>query len=180
MHSRATTAKIEPPAIPGMECAGVVHRTAGPLVVSSVLCALAALGVGAGTTLIHGGGGLMAPAALSLRDGSLLALAVGALVGVGLCHEIAHALAARWIAGLPWRRIGWGVSVRHLGVYCRIGGRVHVRDHRRIGLAPALGVALPLALVSLIWGGDLGLIAAVVALLTLPQDLASLWQFRTF
>jgi hypothetical protein len=173
MHVDATTAKIETPAIPGMVAVAQVPRTRGPLAIIATICAAVALALGLTAGVLHGTGD-----PLAVRDGSLVVAVVGSLLALGLLHEASHALAARILVGLPWRRITFRPAPALLGLDCHITGRVAARDHRRIGLAPAVCTALPLAALALLFGGQLVVIAMVVALAYLPRDLADLWRLR--
>ncbi len=171
MRHQGTTGKIAPPSIPGMELAASVSPTPAVLALAAAGCATLALGVGLLALARPGGSG-----PFSIQDGTLWVAAAGCLVGLALLHEAGHALAARLVARLPWRRIdfqaGW------TGIRCRIVGRVSARDQRRIGLAPLVVTALPLVLASVVVGGQLATLAAVIALLYLPRDLADLWVLR--
>lgn len=179
MDARRTTGKIAPPNIPGMRRVGEVRVSARHVALASVACVVAGAATALGATVLHRAAD-WSPETLPLGGGSMLLDLALVMLAVGLVHEASHAAAARTIASLPWRRIAIVPSLRGLGVHCRITGRVSVRHHRWIGAAPILVTVLPLVAWSVLTGAVVPTMAAMVALLYLPQDAARLWQLRRF
>jgi len=158
---------------------GEIHTAWAPVVVAASGCVVTACAVAWFAARFNGKPGLL-EGPLAVADGSLLLVLVLGLIALGSIHEASHIVAARFAARLPWRRVALRFSPGHLGVQCRITGRVSVRHHRRIGMAPVLTTAFPLCGLALATGAQLPVLGAILALLLLPADLATLWQLRRY
>ncbi len=111
--------------------------------------------------------------------GDLAVGLVGLLLLIGL-HEGLHALAARVLAGLPWRRIRVTFAPLYLAAGCTIVGRTSVRAHRRIGAVPVVVTAVGTTLWLLATGSPVAAFLLCCAVVLSGGDLVMLGALRGF
>jgi hypothetical protein len=118
-----------------------------------------------------------APRSPSMGDLVVFVVGMGVLVAA---HEALHALAARLLAGLPWRRIRVTFAPARLGVGCTIGGRTSVRAHRRIGATPVVVTAAVTTAWLLLTGAPASPFLLTCAVVISAGDLVMLGALRRF
>ena len=166
---------MEPPTIPGMDRVATLPQSRGRnLLAAGALCvpaSLASLGLYRAHVALF-------PAETAGEGTTGLLWTPLALLLLVVLHEGLHALAARYLAGLAWRRI----RLRMMGAMpaCTVDGRSSVRAQRLIGVTPFLVTTGGCTLWLLLGGTALTPLLLTIAVVLSAGDLVTLGMLRRF